>query len=88
MIDIYMIKYERDGQSDTIGVYAYPSGGIGLTFTDPALVDAMGGTRALADGMTRGEAADAAQRLADVFGVLTDGEITYSGVPTDSADVD
>lgn len=84
MIDIYTIRYGREHAA----VYAYPSGGVGITVSDPVLADAVGGVRTLVDGIGAGQAQVLAQRLGDLIAYLTDGEIEYSGVPTDSEDVD
>lgn len=80
MIDMYSIAYVHSGERDTIAVYAYPSGGIGITGTDPMLTDAIGDTRALVDVTDPTEAQQGAQRLADVLAYLVDGEVSYSAI--------
>jgi hypothetical protein len=88
VIEIYTVEYLTDGRRDWINVYAYPSGGIGITASAPGIVEALGGQRCLIDGVSPDVADDAAQRLANAFAVLTDGEMSHSGVPTDYEDVD
>jgi hypothetical protein len=80
MIDMFTIAYIHGGERDTIAVYAYPSGGIGITGTDPMLTNALGGTRALVDVADPMEAQQGAQRLADVLAYLTGGEVSYSAI--------
>lgn len=78
MIELYTVGYKATdtGRSETIGIYAYPSGGVGVTASDPQVTDALGGVHSLVTGIPAGEAVTLAQRLADLFAVLTDGLIT------------
>ena len=76
MIEIWTVSYRsHDASDETISVYAYPSGGVGITGTDPGLVVSLGGTRELVGGISPDESVTVAQRLTDMVRHLTGGDI-------------
>lgn len=82
MIDLYTVRYvdQVTDARETVTVYAYPSGGVGITTTDPVLADALGGVHQLVYGITPEEADILAQRMADVFAYLTGGDVSHDGI--------
>src|SRR6185369_1376590 len=75
VIDMWTVEYLRDGQREWCTVYAYPSGGVGITASDPGLDVALGGSGTMVYGITAGEAERLAGNLADAIAYLTDGDI-------------
>jgi hypothetical protein len=80
MIDIWTVRYRNriTAELETVAVYGYRSGGVGMSATDPLLVDAIGGTRSIVSGITAGEAERIAANLADVIAYLTGGDIEHT----------
>lgn len=78
MIDMWTVRYRNRTTDDmeALAVYSYPSGGVGLSASDPELTDAMGSTHmlALSPGQPMEELAG---RLADMICHLTGGTVEY-----------
>jgi hypothetical protein len=78
---MWTVEYLRDGQREWCTVYAYPSGGVGITASDPGLDMALSGSRTMVYGITAADAERLAGNLADAIAYLTDGDIEHHQLP-------
>lgn len=78
MIDLWTVRYTSpEGVRETFTVYAYPSGGVGVSTSDPALTEILGPVHTLCRTDRQDDASDVAGRVADMVCHLTGGETEY-----------
>lgn len=77
MIQMWTVRYldPTTGVREGITIYAYPSGGVGMTVTAEDLGKAIAGPHELIGGIPAGHAEALAIRLVDMIATLTGGDI-------------